>query len=266
MTNKQHIQKYELLEKQKKFNEEVNPIDWNDCYPVTKDFDYVPKSPWKKICNAIKRGLFISPYAKKITKGERKTIVKGKENLKGIKSAIITCNHVYIYDCLVLKHSLKPHKLKYCVAEFNNRKGFLGDMMRAEGILPLSKQFEVLKNFSNAVEHYLLYDNYVVFYPEQSMWYMYDKPRPLKNGAFHYATKFDVPIIPTFITFRNSGKFDKEGLEIKYFTLHILQPIYPKKNLTKKQNIEYLKNKNYEMWKNVYEQTYEKKLKYASEK
>ena len=95
---------------------------------------------------------------------------------------------------------------------------------------------------------------------------MYDKPRPLKNGAFHYATKFDVPIIPAFITYRNSGKFDKEGLEIKYFTLHILEPIYPKKTLTKTQNIEYLKNKNFELWKQVYEQTYEKKLKYTGEK
>lgn len=266
MTNREHIEKYKKFEKQKKFNDEINPIDWNDCYPITKDFEYIPKSPWKKFTNFLKRKLIISPFARKIAKKERKTIVIGKENLKGVNSAIVTCNHVYIYDCLVLKHSLKPHKLKYCVAEFNNRKGFLGDMMRAEGILPLSKQYGALKNFSNAVEHYLLHDNYVVFYPEQSMWYMYDKPRPFKNGAFHYAVKFDVPIVPTFITYRHSGKFDKEGLEIKYFTLHILKPIYPQKNLTQAQNIQYLKEKNYEMCKQVYEQTYGKKLKYASEK
>lgn len=266
MTNKEHIEKYLDYEKNGKLNEEINPVDWNDCYPVTSDFNYIPTSLWDKFLIWLKKTFIISPYAWYKNKIERKTKIIGKEKIKGIKSAIVTCNHVYIYDCLTLRYALKKYKLKYCVADFNNRKGFLGNMMRADGILPLSKDYNVLKYFANAVEHYLLNDNYVVFYPEQSMWYMYDKPRPFKTGAFHYAVKFDVPIIPTFITYRNSGKFDSEGLEIKYFTLHILDPIYPKENLSKSENIEYLKETNYKMCKEVYEKTYGKKLEFECEK
>lgn len=263
MTNKEHIEKYKEYEKLGKFNEDINPVDPDSCLPVTKDFEYIPKSNLKKFSNWLKRAFIVSPYTWHLNKIVRKTKVFGRENLKGLKSAIVTCNHFYIFDCLAIKHALKGHKLKFCVAEYNNKKGFLGDMMRAQGILPLSKNTGVLRYFSNAVEHYLLNDNYVVFYPEQAMWYMYEKPRPFKNGAFHYAVKFNVPIIPLFITFRSSGKFEKDGLERKYFTVNIMPPIYPREDLSKAENIEYMKNKNFELCKEIYEKTYGKKLKYG---
>lgn len=264
MTEREHIAKYMEFEKLGKFNDEINPIDWDACYPVTEKFDYIPKSPLKRMGNFFKKTFLISPYAWYKAKIERKIKIVGRENLKGIKSAIVTCNHVYIYDCLMIRYALKKYRHKYAVAEFNNRKGFLGNMMRADGILPLSGSFNVLKKFSDAVGHYLSHKNFVVFYPEQSMWHMYEKPRPFKNGAFHYASKFGVPIIPMFITYRNSGKFDSEGLEFKYFTLHILKPIYPDPNLSKAENIEQMRNSNFEMCKAVYEETYKKKLSYES--
>ena len=261
MTNKEHIETYIKREAEGNFNVDINPVNWDECYPVTPDFRYINRTFGEKFSCALKNTFIINPYSWHHNNFVMKTKVVGRENLKGIKSAIVTCNHVYIFDCLAIKRALK-HKVKFTVAEFNNRKGFLGDMMRAGGILPLSNKLSVLKVFNNAVEHHLLHDNYVVFYPEQAMWHMYEKPRPFKEGAFHYADKFDVPIIPLFISFRDSGKIDGEGLPIKYFTVHIMPPIYRNPALTRADSVKEMMQKNYDMCKAKYEEVYGKPLVY----
>lgn len=261
MTNKEHIEKYNELEKKGVFDQHINPIDWNNCYPVTKDFPYIKKKASDRFSDYLKNTFIINPFSWYQNKFVMKTKVFGRENLKGINSAVLTCNHVFIFDALAIKKAVN-HKIKFPAAEFNNRKGFLGDMMRAGGMLPLSGNQGVMTEFNNAIEHYLLNDNYILFYPEQAMWHMYDKPRPFKEGAFYYAVKYDVPVVPLFITFRNSGKFDNEKLEIKYLDLHIMPPIYKQENLSRAKNVKYMMNKNYEMCKEKYEAEYGKALEF----
>lgn len=260
-SRKEVIDNYTECEKNGIFDMHVDPVDYSVAAPVDTDFQYVPAG-WEKFRRKLEKAFIVNPFSWHLNKYVTSTRVEGRENLKGIDSAIVTCNHVFIFDCLVLMKGLK-HKVKYTVAEFNNRNDFLGEMMRAGGILPLSDKINVMKKFNGAVKYYLEHKHYVVFYPEQAMWYMYEKPRPFKNGAYHYAVKHNVPVIPTFITFRDSGKKDEEGLEIKYFTLHIMPPIYPGKNLGNAENAEYMKNKNYEMCKAKYEEVYKKPLVYT---
>ena len=45
-------------------------------------------------------------------------------------------------------------------------------------------------------------------------------------------------------------------------TLHFLPAIYPDLSLSKADNIEMMKNKNFEAWKQVYESVYGEKLAY----
>lgn len=242
-------------ERQGIFDAHVDPVDYNDVLPIDERFNYIKKGLERY--KVLLHNLFvIKPYTWHHNRFVTHTIVKGRRHLKGIKSAIVTCNHVYMFDCLVAKHALKGHKVMVTAAEFNNRKGFLGDMMRSGGLLPFSQDFSNMKRFNQSVKHYLSRNNYVLFYPEQAMWYMYDKPRPFKNGAFHYAVKYDVPVIPMFITYRDSGKKDAEGLPIKYFTVNIMRPIFPDDSLNPKQNIELMKTINYRMCKDKYEEVY----------
>jgi len=256
MNNYEHINTWRKLEKARLYDQHVNPIDWNDCYKVDETFPYVETSKFKRFTNFIKRTFIVTPYAWYINTFERKTKVVGKKNLKGLKGgAVITCNHVYMFDCFAVRKALR-HKLKYVVAEFNNRKGFLGDMMRAEGIMPLSNSYNTLKNFNYAVEKHLNDGYYVVFYPEQALWYQYDKPRPYKNGAFHYAQKHNVPVVPLFITYRRSRKKDESGVPILYFTINIGKPIYPTKQGS--NGVLELKEKCFDFAKNTYETFYKK--------
>lgn len=262
MTIKEHIGLSYEYEKLGKFNEDINPVDWNDCYPVTDNFPYVEKNIFKKMGNYFKNIFVINPFMRKQNKKVFKTRVLGRENLKGISSAIVTSNHYNMFDCLAIRYALKENKIKYCVAEYNNRKGFLGNMMRAGGIMPLSGKYNVQKKFSKAVDYYLAKGRKVVFYPEQAMWYMYEKPRPFRDGAYFFAVKNNVPIVPMFTTFSGTGVLDKNGVEEKTLTVHIMPPIYPNPNLKPKENIEWMKEKNYNLCKEKYEEFYHKKLEY----
>jgi len=244
------------LESEGNYNEHLHPFDTSLSVPVTEDFPYIPKG-WKKVVYWFKTIFVVNPFTWYIKNKLTKTKVYGRKNLKGVKSGVITCNHVFIFDCLVVSGSLK-HKMRMIGHELNNRNDVLGERMRVGGMIPLSSKLSVMKKFNEAVDYYLKHNHYILFYPEQAMWNFYDKPRPLVDGAFHYAVKFNVPIIPTFITYRPS----KKGADEFDFDYHILKPIYPDPKLSTKENIEQMKKQNYEAWKEVYETSYNKKLSF----
>ena len=97
------------------------------------------------------------------------------------------------------------------------------------------------------------------------MWWNYRKPKPLKAGAFIFAARNNVPVIPTFITMRNTDKLEKDGSYIQAYTLHFLSPIYPDENLTLQENVNYMKSENERKCKEIYESVYGEKLTYLTE-
>ena len=120
--------------------------------------------------------------------------------------------------------------------------------------------------FMKAVDTILQRGDFILIYPEQSMWWNYRKPKPLKNGAFKFATKNDVPVIPIFITMQDSDIIGEDGFPVQEYIVNIEEPIYPNEYLSIKENTEMMKNKNYEVWKEVYEKFYKIPLEYTTEK
>lgn len=106
----------------------------------------------------------------------------------------------------------------------------------------------------------------MLIYPEQSMWWNYRKPKPLKKGAFTFATRNNVPVLPCFITMEDSDILGDDGFYVQEYTIHVAPPIYPDQNKTRAENIEYMRQKNYNIWKQVYEETYKEPLTYSCDK
>ena len=239
------IEKYELSGE---FDRHVDPVDYSIVLPVTKDFPYVRKG-FDKIVTALRYNFVVKPFRRKAMRDEIKPEVYGIENAKGIKSAVITCNHVNKFDCLALQHAFRKQKRKiYTVAApFNNMKGAFGEGMRAGGMLPLSDDPAVMRYFTRAVDWYLQHDNFVVIYPEQAMWWNYRKPRPMQDGAFSLAVRNKVPVVPIFITMEDSDVLDGDGFFVQEYTIHILPAIYPDESLSHADAKKDLKNykKNY---------------------
>lgn len=261
-TRKEIVEKIIENEKNGIFDVHIDPINYDLCIPVTEKFPYVHKTLKLSVKYWWLRTFVVNPYSFYQNQFVMKTKVYGRENLKGIKSAIVTCNHVYMFDCLCCKRALKGHKLFFTAGWFNNMNSRLGEYMRASRLMPIPDDFNVLRKFNEAMEYHMKNNHYVLFYPEQSEWWMYEKPRPYKNGAFHYAARYNVPIIPMEICFKDTGKKDKEGLPIKQFNIYILKPVYPNAGFNQKQNVEYMRDSTHQEAVEQYEKFYQKKLQF----
>ncbi len=158
--------------------------------------------------------------------------IEGRENLKGIDSGITISNHVHYLDCLWNIQAISKHRKFYITgAPFNFKKGFLGATLKAGGFIPLATSFSQKKEFDNFVSDILAKNGIIHFYSEGSMWFRYEQSRPLKKGAFFYASKNNVPVIPVVICFKKKPLRRKKAVVLK-----ICKPIYPDKNLTPSKN------------------------------
>ena len=79
------------------------------------------------------------------------------------------------------------------------------------------------------------------------------------------AAKNNVPILPCFITMKDSDVMGEDGFYVQEYTIHIEKPIYPHADKKHKENCVYMMNKNFEVWKEIYEREYGIPLKYTTE-
>ena len=204
---------------------------------------------------------------------DRKLIIKeirGIENFRNLSSgALITCNHFNAFDSFAIQLAYEaadqPKRTFYRVireGNYTNFPGFYGFLMRHCNTLPLSSNLETMKKFFDATITLLKEGNFVLVYPEQSMWWNYRKPKPLKRGAYVFACKADVPVLPCFITMKDSEVLDDTGFPIQEYTIHIPEPIYPDHNLTYRERVEDLMQRNSDIWREIYEREYQTKLSY----
>ena len=200
--------------------------------------------------------------------------INGIENLNNIETgAIITCNHFNPFDSFSVEKVFrmtglaKERKLFKVIREGNytNFPGFYGFLFRNCDTLPLSSNTKTMIQFMKSVKVILDRGDFILIYPEQSLWWNYKKPKPLKNGAFKIAAKNKVPVIPIFITMQDSNIIGSDGFPVQEYIITISNPIYPDENLSEIENQEIMKQKNYEIWKEIYEDFYKIPLEYTTE-
>ena len=260
------------LEKEGKFDQDVE----NDPPYVplhAGDVDYRHKKITTKARASLYNRYAFAYFNSQIKKGN--IIIDdyiGVEKLRALKTgAIVTSNHFNPFDSIPIHKAVKKYhrkrKLFKIIKEGNYTfPGLFGRFMRYCNTLPLANDYEVFKEMMESVGYWLKKGHCILIYPEQSMWWNYRKPKPTKVGAFRFAAKFKAPVLPTFITLRQTDKLNKEGDHIQAYTLHILDPIYPKADLSVKENALYLQKAHDEAWKKVYEETYNTKLEYLCDK
>lgn len=259
------------LEREGKFDIDVeNDPPAHTLLP--EDIEYIHKKIGSKLCT--KYAFKIGRWFLNMLIRKKQLMIKdviGIENFRNLQSgAVVTCNHFNAFDSFAMqvaydKSEHRRRKLYRVIKEGNYTSfpGFYGFLMRNCNTLPLSSNFETMKKFVLAVDELLQDGNFVLIYPEQSMWWNYRKPKPLKKGAYTFAAKNHVPVLPCFITMQDSDIMDDDGFPVQEYTIHIAKPIYPDENKSHSENVEYLRMKNYEIWKEIYEKTYQIPLEYS---
>ena len=238
-------------------------IDYLRRSPIAKLKTYIAYLKAKKFLKYIKaQGLMIIRD------------IRGLENLKSLSTgAILTCNHFNPLDTFAvheafLRSEVKDKKLYRVIREGNYTSfpGFYGYLMRHFYTLPLSSNRKTMRKFTDATCKLLSDGNLVLIYPEQSMWWNYRKPKPLKSGAYSLAVKCNVPILPIFITMRDSEKIGDDGYPIQEYTVNIGEPIYPNALLGHKECLEEMMKENSRVWQEIYEREYDMPLSYTTAK
>ncbi|MBO4767224.1 MAG: 1-acyl-sn-glycerol-3-phosphate acyltransferase [Lachnospiraceae bacterium] len=259
------IREYEA---QGRFNEDVEedapaaPIKPGEVDYTGKKLSSKAKT---KVANFLGKAFFENMIRK------NKLIIKevhGLENATAVTGgAIVTSNHFHLSDNYAVYRTIKPalkrrHYLYKVIKESNytNFKGPVRIMMRHANTLPLSSNHATMREFFAGMKVLLDRGEKILIYPEQAMWFNYRKPRPLKVGAFKFAAKFNVPVIPVFICMKDSDVLDDDGFPVQELYVHYLPAIYPDNTLTVNENAQRMMDKNSEVWTEVYETFYQEKL------
>lgn len=207
------------------------------------EVDYLQRKPSSRICSFFARrlaDLALFWYGRDL-----RIRVEGAENLRALPSgsgAIVTSNHFSKFDSLCAQRvaRLVPGRHRFWrVIKGNNVfiPGTVGFLMRHCDTLPLSTNLRTQRLFGESLGTILADGGLVLIYPEQAMWWNYRKPRPHKPGAYFYAAKNGVPILPLFVTLEDqTGRLDGAGYPKQAYTVHIMPPIFPDPALSLREN------------------------------
>lgn len=216
------------LEREGRFDVDMNEVHRTfDAQPTGGDFEYLPKRPSEKFRRLWLLSVVsaVGPVINFFASGVK---VRGKKNLRALKGkgAISVCNHVLTLDTLILKNALGPFRLFNTGSYYLMKKGWAGRIFKAGGFLPVGTTLQDMKKLQEAIGELVQKGKIVNFYPEHALWPGYKRIRPFKAGAFHYAAKFGVPVLPVFIGFRMT-KLRKFFHRKEKAIVHILPAGYP---------------------------------------
>ena len=240
------------------------------------DFDYIPfgkytipdgtfcyrQRGFDAFCTGAIRCVLqlVAPLFLKVVYGCR---VVGKEHLRALKKqgAICVTNHISFLDTLFARAAIGQFRGFYTMAPWNNKTGAGGWFMRHAGLWPFSPNLAAMKNLMHEMDARLREGKIVHFYAEQAMWVNYQKPRPMKDGAFYYAIKYKVPVLPVFFTFRK----DKRG-RLRRLRVHILPAVYADESLPRTARLADMRARAEAAWRECYEREYGIPLEYLPDR
>lgn len=190
--------------------------------------------------------------------------VKDAKKLKKIGACITTSNHVGYFDACLTRRALGVKKQYIVAAPHNCKRNIGGAILKSAIVLPLPCSLRGAKPFYEMLEYVKERKAAIHFYPEKSMWLHYRKPRPYKAGAFYYAEKLDIPIVPMLYCFREP-KGLRKLLHLQKAEIKIADPIYPDASMGARARMNDLANRAYAAAVGLYEDFYGTPLRYLGE-
>lgn len=169
----------------------------------------------------------------------RKNLRKYRKELSG--GAITICNHCYRWDAPCVINALHFKKIWIPVYGDNlNGKDYWH--IKHVGGIPVPDNMGGLKKFNQAFDELHEKKQWFHVFPEESRWNFYKPLRPFRKGAFTMAYKYNMPIVPMCITFRErKGIYKLLGKASEpLLTITIGEPIFPNTQNHRKDEVNRL--------------------------
>ncbi len=222
-------------------------------YRFDENYPYIDKSWAYKLHNFI--GFFVqwivATFWNRTHFGLK---IRGRQNLKGYEDslkngAMCVCNHVYVFDALCVYQAIRRFRKLWIPMYAKHFNGNMSWFMRRVGGIPIPETLEGFKKFNEAFDEYHKKKEWMLLFPESTRWNYYKPLRPFKRGAFSMAYKYDIPVIPTVITYRKRKGlyrlFGKKNLPC--MTIHVGKPILINKEENRKEELDRLRTTAHSM-------------------
>lgn len=177
--------------------------------------------------------------------------IRGREVLKKYKSelkhgAITIANHVYRLDCpcvLIAVNGTHHTRIPMFAPNFRTKDGFFMQLAGGVPIPDSTTNMSALKKFNEAFDEFHRRGYWFHIFPEACRWDMYKPLRPFQKGAFTMSYKYNKPILPCVITFRErTGIFRLFGPKsLPLLTVTIGEPLLPDTTQPRKTEVERLR-------------------------
>ena len=178
--------------------------------------------------------------------------IRGREVLKrhseGLKHGAITiANHVFRLDCpcVLLAVKAKPTtRIPMFAPNFRTKDSFFLNLVGGVPIPEPEAGMSAMKKFNEAFDEFHRRGWWFHIFPEACRWDMYKPLRPFQKGAFTMSYKYNMPLLPCVITYRErKGIFRLFGpKELPLLTVTIGEPIYPDTTQPRKTEVDRLRD------------------------
>lgn len=173
--------------------------------------------------------------------------VYGRENIKAIKGAKITVSqHIQYIDCSMVGLANRFKKTYFTALEDSFKIPVVGGIMRLLNAIPIPKDIKYTRTFMNGIDNLLKEGKTVHIYPEGSLILYSEKTRPFKDGAFDFAVRNNVPIVPLSFKYSEPTGIRKHFKKHPFLSLYVLPAEYPDLTLSTPVAIKELKNRVYQ--------------------
>lgn len=182
--------------------------------------------------------------------------IRGRHILKQYKKelangAITIANHVYRLDCpcvLLAVNGKHTTRIPMFAPNFRTKDGFFLRMAGGVPIPDSTTNMSALKKFNEAFDTFAARGWWMHIFPEACRWDMYKPLRPFQKGAFTMSYKYNKPLLPCVITFRErTGLFRLFGPKsLPLLTVTIGEPLLPDTSAPRKKEVERLRNTAHE--------------------
>lgn len=175
-------------------------------------------------------------------------VINRKELKKTRKvGAFIYSNHTNVFDFFTIQSYVDRHKRVNIIGYSDSTSIPIGKhFIHQLGYIPIPNNIHAMKNFMEAIKYYIDKKQDILIFPEAHVLPYYTKIRPFSATSFRYPAGLNAPVIPIVTTYYKS-KFKKKP-NIKII---IGKTIYPKKELSERENKLYLRDECYKEMVNI---------------
>ncbi len=149
---------------------------------------------------------------------------KPEKSRKLPSRAILISNHCMPLDPVFHGMAVFPRRTYFTLLEETCEAPVLGSLVRFLGGIPLPRSGTRLDDIEEAVSHGLANRGLVHFYPEGECFIGNQKIFPFKAGAFYFAIKSGVPVVPVVTILRRRNGRKSTRIQV---TVRVLAPIVP---------------------------------------